>query len=331
MSQGYTKGIPIDVDGTLSGNTDLLVPSQKAVKTYVDTGLALKENVANKDTDGTLASNSDTLYPSQKAVKTYSDTKVSKTGDETIAGIKTFTDRIDLDKLRLTSSATIDLDPTSSYNDFDPQGFSNIRLTTTQTNVDITGFISDALSGQVLVITNASTGAITTNFITLKHQSTSSASGNRIVNGSQVIGNDIILLPGEQCTLVYNVASVSGIARWGVQSVTRTTRKHIATTPAQITSNQNDYPTTGYDTLRLSTDASRDITGFANPLSGKPLIIMNVGSFNIVLKNQNASSSGANRMILGNAGTDVTILPNDCVTLLYDSTTTRWRLISKSF
>ena len=36
MSQGYTKGIPIDTDGTLSADSDLLVPSQKAVKTYVD-------------------------------------------------------------------------------------------------------------------------------------------------------------------------------------------------------------------------------------------------------------------------------------------------------
>jgi hypothetical protein len=33
------------------------------------------ENVANKATDGTLAANSDTNYPSQKAVKTYVDTQ----------------------------------------------------------------------------------------------------------------------------------------------------------------------------------------------------------------------------------------------------------------
>lgn len=36
MSQGFTKGIPIDTDGTLSANSDFIVPSQKAVKTYVD-------------------------------------------------------------------------------------------------------------------------------------------------------------------------------------------------------------------------------------------------------------------------------------------------------
>ena len=42
------------------------------------------------DTDGTLAANSDSKIATQKATKTYADTKVSKTGDETVAGIKTF-------------------------------------------------------------------------------------------------------------------------------------------------------------------------------------------------------------------------------------------------
>jgi hypothetical protein len=36
MGQGFTKGIPLSVDGTLAANSDGLVPSQKAVKTYVD-------------------------------------------------------------------------------------------------------------------------------------------------------------------------------------------------------------------------------------------------------------------------------------------------------
>lgn len=36
MAQGYTKGLPLDIDGTLSANSDAIVPSQKAVKTYVD-------------------------------------------------------------------------------------------------------------------------------------------------------------------------------------------------------------------------------------------------------------------------------------------------------
>jgi hypothetical protein len=37
MAQGTTKGVPIDTDPTLAADSDLLVPSQKAVKTYADT------------------------------------------------------------------------------------------------------------------------------------------------------------------------------------------------------------------------------------------------------------------------------------------------------
>lgn len=37
MAQGTTKGVPIDIDPTLAADSDLLVPSQKAIKTYADT------------------------------------------------------------------------------------------------------------------------------------------------------------------------------------------------------------------------------------------------------------------------------------------------------
>jgi hypothetical protein len=44
MAQGTTKGVPIDVDPTLAADSDLLVPSQKAVKTHVDTAVSSKQD-----------------------------------------------------------------------------------------------------------------------------------------------------------------------------------------------------------------------------------------------------------------------------------------------
>jgi len=48
---------------------------------------------AHKDTDGTLSGNSDSSIPTEKAVKTYADARkaecVALTGDQTVAGIKT--------------------------------------------------------------------------------------------------------------------------------------------------------------------------------------------------------------------------------------------------
>jgi hypothetical protein len=53
MSQGFTRGVPIDTDPTLSLDSDLVVPSQKAVKTYVDNGLNTKQDAITLTTTGT--------------------------------------------------------------------------------------------------------------------------------------------------------------------------------------------------------------------------------------------------------------------------------------
>ncbi|WP_204308203.1 hypothetical protein, partial [Klebsiella aerogenes] len=49
--------------------------------------------------------------------------------------------------------------------------------------------------------------------------------------------------------------------------------------PTQITANQNDYAPTGHataSTLRLSSDASRNVTGLAGGADGRIVIIHNV-------------------------------------------------------
>jgi len=99
--------------------------------------------------------------------------------------------------------------------------------------------------------------------------------------------------------------------------------------PAQITANVNDYSPSGSSpsynaasALRLSSDASRDITGMAGGLAGRVLLIFNVGSFNIVLKDESASSTAANRFALK---ADITLAPDGSALLWYDSTTSRWR------
>ena len=53
MAQGTTKGVPIDVDPTLAADSDLLVPSQKAIKTYVNTANSTKQDNITLTTTGT--------------------------------------------------------------------------------------------------------------------------------------------------------------------------------------------------------------------------------------------------------------------------------------
>ena len=66
-AQNAVPSSRIDTDGTLLGNSDESVPSQKAVKTYSDTKIPL----SFLDTDGTLAANSDLKIATQKAMRTF--------------------------------------------------------------------------------------------------------------------------------------------------------------------------------------------------------------------------------------------------------------------
>jgi len=106
-------------------------------------------------------------------------------------------------------------------------------------------------------------------------------------------------------------------------------------TPAQIAANVNDYdPWAGegeVNVLRLSTDASRDLTGLATGRENRQIYIINVGAFDLVLKNQDSNSVAKNRIIVG-TNADLTLTPDTAAaqhsaTLYYDITSTRWRVI----
>lgn len=99
-------------------------------------------------------------------------------------------------------------------------------------------------------------------------------------------------------------------------------------TPSTITADQNDYNPTNLSTagvLRLASDALRNITGLAGGATGRILFVHNVGSNNIVLKDESASSSAANRFALT---ADVTLSADSVAVLQYDNTSQRWRCVS---
>ena len=90
VRRGTIDGKVIHAGDSLIANVD--TPAQTTAKwNTVQSNLTyVPEDVANKSTNVTTDGASDTKYPSVKAVKTYADGKVSLNGNETIAGIKTF-------------------------------------------------------------------------------------------------------------------------------------------------------------------------------------------------------------------------------------------------
>lgn len=98
--------------------------------------------------------------------------------------------------------------------------------------------------------------------------------------------------------------------------------------PTQITADQNDYNPTGLSSatvLRLDSDASRNITGLQGGAEGREIVLVNVGANNIVLKDADAASSAANRFAMD---ADLTLSADMSALLIYDATSSRWRLIA---
>ncbi len=111
----------------------------------------------------------------------------------------------------------------------------------------------------------------------------------------------------------------------GAVTTTAATFSTPALTPSQITADQNNYaPGTGWF-QRWSSDASRNVTGLSAGQDGQLAEIWNVGSNNIVLQNENASSTAANRFTTS-TGADLTLTAGKCAIARYDTTSTRWRV-----
>lgn len=99
--------------------------------------------------------------------------------------------------------------------------------------------------------------------------------------------------------------------------------------PAQIVANTDNYNPTGLSTariLRLSTDASRNLTGITFQVAGRRLLLCNIGAFDLVLVHD-ATSTAANRFYCPGSA-NLTLNPNDAVEIWYDSVNSRWRVIA---
>jgi hypothetical protein len=197
-------------------------------------------------------------------------------------------------------------------------GSSDVTLTTAQGSnrvLQLSGTLTGNISvivptwaGKEWLVINATAGAFT---VTVK----------------TAAGAGIIVTQGARAVLF---CDASDIVRGTPDFTTAGAQFVPVDSPAQITSNQNDYAiSTTAHVLRLSTDASRNITGLVAPAGPRRVVIINVGAQNLVLVNQSASSVAANRVITG-TGSDATLSADDVAELIYDSLTLRWRMLYKT-
>lgn len=99
-------------------------------------------------------------------------------------------------------------------------------------------------------------------------------------------------------------------------------------TPSQITADQNNYAPTGIADariVRLSSDTTRSITGITNSVNGNVITLWNVGAQTINLLHASGSSSAGNQFLCP-GGATFPLHAEDCVDIIYDTTSSRWRI-----
>jgi hypothetical protein len=175
MSQGFTKGTPIDTDPTLSLNSDIVVPSQSAVKTYVDTGLSTKVPISRILTINGIAF--DLSADRSWTVATSSD----------------------LPEISISTA-------NAREDNYAPAGWPGsgnivkvIRINSTNTNSIMSlGGLASPSAGRIVTIYNSSTA---NNLIIIENLSTSSTAANRFRMTENL---PYFLLPNRSVTFIYD-------------------------------------------------------------------------------------------------------------------------------
>lgn len=114
----------------------------------------------------------------------------------------------------------------------------------------------------------------------------------------------------------------SGNLSWSYNNVLQLGTETIT----QFTSDQHNLSISANKTLfRISSNGNGiDVTGIQAGEDGRLIIIVNVGSYNITLKDQDAGSSVGNRLVLG-SGSNFSLAPNQNMTFVYDGVDGFWR------
>ena len=101
-----------------------------------------------------------------------------------------------------------------------------------------------------------------------------------------------------------------------------------ANSPTQLTTDQNDWAlSTSNSYFLISASTAANVTGIAGGVSGRAIVLVNTTGSVITLNNESASSTAASRIHLAGAS-DVLLAGSGTVTLLYDGTLARWRMIA---
>lgn len=148
-------------------------------------------------------------------------------------------------------------------------------------------------------------------------------SGNHVIDGAlEVTG---------ATTLTGGIANTVSLAAGATVAAGPLALQGIVTPPDLSAGNNNNYNPTGLASavvLRIGASSGAPfLTGISGGSSGRVLTLVNVNTDDIAITHDDASSTAANRFYLANGAT-IVVRDNGSVTVWYDSTSSRWRVLS---
>jgi hypothetical protein len=207
MSQGFTRGTPIDTDPNLALDSDLVVPSQKAIKDYVDTGLNTKQDTITLTTAGT--SGAATLIGATLNIPQYSGGGITSLNGLTAAtqlfstpGVAGTAPNWDsstspnhLLNIPLASAASVTAGLISKT-DFD---VFTAKLSSTLPNTQI--FVGNASNAATAVAMSGDTTISNTGAVTIANNAVTYAKMQAVSATSRLLGSNSTTTPVQEITL----------------------------------------------------------------------------------------------------------------------------------
>jgi hypothetical protein len=144
---------------------------------------------------------------------------------------------------------------------------------------------------------------------------------NTITNRAINTGSGLLTVGGNLS--VNGTSTISGNFIASSDFITPFSTKNYSTTGTQ-----NDVNLGSGSVVNYTGAGAATFTGFVGGVDGKQIRLINNSSTNssFTLNHEDASSTAANRFLIG-SGLPIVISKNGSVTLLYDSTISRWRLV----
>lgn len=193
------------------------------------------------------------------------------------------------------------------------------------------------VSGTTVTFTTAPTTG--TEVVAIYNSSASAGGGDFSSNTSASVDGEVVLFSGtggktgKRATGSGYPKIASGVLSVLTAAQLRGETAANVISPAQITSDQDNYAPTGFSDatiIRIDGDSSiRAITGFtaSGAYDGQQKTIVNVGSYPVYFPGEHPDSTAGNRI---NTNMDILLYPKESVSLIYDSSSSRWRICAAS-